>query len=597
MKFFKTLLAATLGTFIALFLIFIVLLITISSSADEAEPYIRENTVLEIALSGSIPSQTSSNPMDEIFSQGSQDQVSLQSLKKNLEKAESHDKIKGILLRIDFISEGWANLEEARRLISEFNERSDKFVFATTNDIGFNEKGYFLASAADSVFSPPESYFEFDGFFSQVTFYDGLFEKMGIETEITRHGKYKGAVEPYFRQDLSEENEYQLTQILNEIHSTFLTAVSSKTGYTADELNSILNSEPRLTSSFAFEEGFVDSLLYDEELTSLIKKRMEIDEDRTLQTVSHKRYSRVSNQTAGVPASGSSDKIAVLYADGPILPDLNSDSPLSNQQYITVKFIEEQLEKIQDNNDVKALVVRVNSPGGASSTSDMIWNKLKETKNDIPVIVSMGPIAASGGYYIAMAADSIVAEPTTITGSIGVFGTKFNMRELFNEKLGITFDGIKTNEHADWLTMNRGFTSSEAKAFQQFVDKSYRSFIEKVAESRNMKVDEVDVIAQGRVWTGADARENGLVDVLGGMDQAVRLAAGKADISEYTLETYPKAKTFYELLMGSANAQAKNLLGQIGLFPNSEIEKLKKQAEMFSKGSILTLFPYELVIE
>lgn len=597
MKFFKTLLAATLGTFIALLLIFIVLLITFSSSGEEAEPYIRENTVLEIALSGSIPSQATSNPMDEIFSPNSQDKVSLQSLKKNLKKAESHDQIKGVLLRIDFVNEGWANLEEARRIISDFNERSDKFIYASTNDIGYNEKGYFLATAADSVFSPPESYFEFDGFYSQVTFYDQLFEKVGIETEITRHGKYKGAVEPYIRQDLSEENEYQLTQILNEVHSTFLAAVSSKTGYTTEELNSILNSEPNLSSSFAFEQGLVDSLLYDEELTSLIKKRLEIAEDRTLQTVTHKRYNRVSNQAAGVPESESSNKVAVLYADGPILPDLNSDSPFSNQQYITVEFIEEQLEKIKDNSDIKALVVRVNSPGGASSTSDIIWNKLKETKNDIPVIVSMGPVAASGGYYIAMAADSIVAEPTTITGSIGVFGTKFNTKELFNEKLGITFDGVKTNDHSDWLAVNRGFTQSEAKAFQQFVDKSYRSFIEKVAESRNMEVDEVDAVAQGRVWTGADAVENGLVDVLGGLDQAVGLAAGKADISEYSLETYPKPKTFYELLLGSANAQAKNLLANIGLFPNAEIDKLKNQADMLSKGKILTLFPYELVIE
>lgn len=597
MKFFKTLLAATLGTFIALLLIFVVLLITFSSSAEEAEPYIRENTVLEITLSGSIPSQTPSNPMDELLGQGGQDKVSLQTLKENLQKAEKHDRIKGIWLKIDFISEGWANLEEARRLISNFNERSDKFVYAGTNDIGLNEKGYFLATAADSVFSPPESYFEFDGFHSQVTFYDGLFEKMGIEAEITRHGKYKGAVEPYYRQELSDENEYQLTQIVDKVHTTFLTAVSNKSGHTADELNNILNDEPNLTSAFAFEEGLIDSLLYDEELTSYIKKRLNIDEDRKLQTVSHKRYSKVSNQSAGVTASGSSDKIALLYADGPILPDLNSDSPFSNQQYITVKFIEDQLEKIRDNSDIKALVVRVNSPGGASSTSDIIWNKLRETKKDIPVIVSMGPVAASGGYYIAMAADSIVAEPTTITGSIGVFGTKFNMKELFNDKLGITFDGVKTNEHADWLTVNRGFTPTEAKAFQQFVDRSYRSFIGKVAESRNMDVDEVDAIAQGRVWTGADARENGLVDVLGGMDEAVKLAAGKADISEYSLETYPKAKTFYELLMGSATAQAKNLLSGLGMFSTDEIYNLKSQVEILSKGNALVLFPYELVIE
>lgn len=597
MNFFKTLLAATLGTFLALLFLFVVLLITISSSAEEAEPYIRDNTVLKIELSGSIPSQTPSNPLDELFGQGSGHKVSLENLRKNLEKAEHHDKIKGVWLQIDMITEGWANLQEARRLISDFNERSDKFVYANTNDIGFNEKGYFLATAADSVFSPPETYFEFDGFFSQVTFYDGLFEKLGIEAEISRHGEYKGAVEPYYRRELSDENEHQLTEILNEVHSTYLTEVANKSGYSAEELNAILDSQPQLTSAFAFEQGFLDSLLYEEDFESLMKTRLGINEDSKLQTVSHNRYSRVSRGTAGAPVGTSSDKIAVIYADGPILPDVDSDSPFSNEQYITVDFIEEQLGEIRDDSDIKALVVRVNSPGGASSTSDIIWNKLKEMKKEIPVIVSMGPVAASGGYYISMAADSIVAEPTTITGSIGVFGAKFNMKELFNDKLGITFDGIKTNDHADWLTINRGFTAGEAKAFQQFIDRSYLSFIEKVAESRNMEVEEVDAIAQGRVWTGSDAKENGLVDVLGGMNEAVELAAGKAEISEYALETYPKPKTFFDVLMGSADAQVKNLFDGIGLWHHPEIDKFRNQVEMLSKGHTLALFPYEIIVE
>src|SRR6056297_2699484 len=232
MKFFQTLIAATLGTLIALFLVFIVLFITLSSTSSDPEPYIRDNTVLKLKLSGNLPAQTSTNPFDELFNQAVNNKVSLETLKENLAKAEVHDKIQGVWLEIDFISEGWANLEEAHRMISAFRDSSDKFVYASTNDLGLNEKGYYLATAADSIFSPPESFFEFDGFFSQVMFFEGAFEKLGLEAEVIRQGKYKGAVEPFFRKELSDENEYQLNQILKEVNETFVNAASTKSGRT-----------------------------------------------------------------------------------------------------------------------------------------------------------------------------------------------------------------------------------------------------------------------------------------------------------------------------------------------------------------------------
>jgi protease-4 len=596
MNFFKTLIAATLGTLIALLLVFFIGIITVSTSSQQPEPYIQSNSVLKVSLSGTLPSQDSKNPFDELLNQSNNDKVSLETLKENLAKARVHDNVKGIWLEIDFMSESWANLQEAHRLISTFRDSSDKFIYASTNDLGYNEKGYYLATATDSVFAPPESFFEFDGFFSQVTFFDGMFEKLGIDAEIIRHGKYKGAVEPFYRKELSEENEFQLTQILNQTSTTFLNAVSAKTGHSTEELNQLLNDQPNLTTQFGFENQLIDSLVYSDELMAHIKNRIGLDESASIKTVDFNRYSKVSPSSAGLSTPSTSDKIAVVYANGPIMPDIGSSSPFNNQPQITVDFIEEQLEDIREDDDIKAMVLRINSPGGSGSTSDAIWRMLQETKKEIPVIVSMGGVAASGGYYIAMAADSIVAEPTTITGSIGVFGTKFNTKQLMNDKLGITFDEVKTHEHADWLLQTQEFTPSEEKAFQQYIDNFYETFITKAANGRDMEVDRMDELAQGRVWIGTDAHENGLVDELGGLEKALGLAAEKAEISEYKTAKFPKPKSFYELFMGSAATQAKALLPNSWFFSN-EIEEVEQQFSVLKRRDALTLFPYEINIQ
>lgn len=596
MKFFQTLIAATLGTLIALFLVFIVLFLTISSTSADPEPYIRDNTVLKLELSGSLPAQTSTNPFDELFNQAVNNKVSLETLKENLSKAKVHDKIKGVWLEIDFMAEGWANLEEAHKMIAAFRDSSDKFVYASTNDIGFNEKGYYLATAADSIFSPPESFFEFDGFYNQVTFLTGLFEKIGIEAQVSRSGKYKSAVEPYIRKDLSEESEYQLRQILNKTSGTFINAVSQKTGKTAAEINSLLNAQPNLLSEYGYENGLIDSLMYTDQVELQIKSRLGLDSTATLQTVSNKRYAEVTGQTAGLESNNTDDRIAVIYASGPILPEISTNSPFDNQQYITTGFFEKQLNEIREDDNVKALVVRINSPGGSGSTSDAIWRMLQETKEDIPVIVSMGPVAASGGYYIAMAADSIVADPTTITGSIGVFATKLNTKQLFNEELGITFDEVKTHDYADWLLPTNDFTDTEEKAFNQYVNRFYDTFITKVAEARGMTKEQVDSVAQGRVWTGEAAKQQNLVDVLGGMDTAMNIAAEKAGLEAYDVVTFPKQKDLYELLMGSAQTKARAIIGE-SWFGTPYAQDVAKNLSILKQQRALALFPYEINIQ
>ncbi|NGP87862.1 signal peptide peptidase SppA [Fodinibius halophilus] len=596
MKFFKTLIASTLGILLAFVLIFFIGLITISSTAEEPEPYIRSNSVLKISMSGALPTKTSSNPIDELMNPERNNKVSLETLKENLSKAEAHDNIAGVWLEIDFMGEGWANLQEAHKMIRSFRDSSDKFVYASTNDIGYNEKGYYLATAADSVFSPPESFFEFDGFFSQVTFYDGAFEKLGIETEITRHGKYKGAVEPYYRKEMSEENEYQMSQIIGQVSQTFLSATSSKSGKSIPQLNELLNGTPTLTAQFGYEQQFIDSLMYPDEVETHIKKQIGVKESSSLQTVSNSRYAKVSKSSAGISSSSTSNKIAVIHANGPIVPNTFSDSPFGNQDLITTDFFQEQLKDIRDDDDVKALVVRISSPGGSGSTSDLIWRMLKETQKEMPVIISMGNVAASGGYYIAIAGDKIVAEPTTITGSIGVFGTKFNMKQLFNDKLGLTFDEVKSHDHADWLTQTREFTSAEQKAFQQYIDTFYRTFVNKVAKGRDLSFEEADEVAQGRVWTGAAALEQGLVDELGGLDRALQLAAEESGIDNYSLDQYPKQKSFYDVLMGSAGAQAKAIIGE-QWFTNPMTQKMQEHLSILKHRDALLFFPYDINIQ
>ncbi|MDX1619084.1 MAG: S49 family peptidase, partial [Balneolaceae bacterium] len=363
MKFFQTLIASVLGVFIALFIIFIIFFITIVSSTREPEPYIRDNSVLKINISGNLPARQASDPFDDLFNQNNGAGVSLQTLDENLSKAAVHDNIKGIWLEIDYVSGGWANLQEAHRMISTFRDSSDKFVYASTNDLGYNEKGYYLATAADSVFSPPESFFEFDGFYMQVMFYTGLFEKLGIEAEIARHGEYKSAVEPFMNKELSEESRYQMSQLLEDLNSVFVEAVSQKTGKDAEEINGLINDAPSLMAQYGYENGLIDSLLFPDQVVSLIKKRIGVEEDDDLNTVSNGRYYRVTPESAGLNPYSGSDRIAVIYASGMITFGTDGSNPFDTQPYITASFFEEQLEDILEDEDIKALVVRINSPG------------------------------------------------------------------------------------------------------------------------------------------------------------------------------------------------------------------------------------------
>ena len=555
MHFLKTLLASILGTFLALLILIIIIFAAVMSSASEPEPYVRANTVLEISIVGDIPERASQDPFEELFDPSSAAKLSLEGLRSNLRKAAADDNIAAVWVKTNNVIASWANLNTARRYFQEFKE-SGKPVYFSTDDIGMNEKSYFLASVADSIFSPPVTSFQFDGFVAQFTFYRPMLEKIGVEPEIFRVGKYKSAVEPFMNESSSPESREQTRDILETASNTFVNAVAERTGKSTEEIHELLNSEPVDRVEFALDNGLIDAFAYPDEVENIIKQRLEIDDDTDLRTISYGRYSRVSASRAGLEVPDTDNQIAVIYTSGMILPDLPS-SPFTTSTGITPNFVKRQLDRALENDDVKAIVIHINSPGGSATSSDMIWHYIKQASEKMPVVASMGSVAASGGYYMAMGADSVLAAENTITGSIGIFNLLFNTEELMTDKIGINYETLKTHEYADLFDLTRPFTSTEQRIIQENVESGYETFLSRVAEARGLTRDETHEVAQGRVYTGQAALDAGLIDLVGDVDKAIEIAAEMAEIEEYTLDVFPKRVDFFERLLSSSNARIK----------------------------------------
>lgn len=557
MNFFKAFLASCLGIFTSAVLLFLLFFIIIVSSSSQPQPVVPDNAVLTIELSGDIPARIIPDPIAELFNPNAGAGVSLVSLKENLEKANADDDIQGVWVKANMLTASWANLETAYSYFQKYKD-GGKFLYFSTDDIGMNEKTYYLATLADSIFSPPSTNFEFDGFIASMTFYNDMLNKIGIEPQVFRVGKYKSAVEPYTQTSPSQESREQMYELLEASASTFVEAVSERTGKSADEVNSMLNSAPVNRLNFALENGLIDAFAFEDDVEAMIKKRIGLEEDDDLKTIEFKKYSKISPYSAGVEMPDTYDKIAVIYTSGTIIPDLG-DSPFAINNAITAENVQEQLDKALKNKNVKGIVIHIDSPGGAATTSDLIWNSIRKAGDKKPVVISMGSVAASGGYYIAMGADTVVAGKNTITGSIGIFNLLMNARELLEDKIGLDFTDLKTHEYADLLNLTEPFTPAEQRIIQQNVENGYEIFLNRVAESRGWTRDEVHELAQGRVYTGEAALEAGLVDELGGIERAIEIAAELAEIDAYTLENYPKQKSLLELLYGNSAAKIKSI--------------------------------------
>jgi protease-4 len=556
--FFATLLALIVFCVIGFFLfIGIIAAVSTSLSSDSGtQVIIGENSVLHLKLDAQVTEMSKENPFAGFPVVGSDVQnIGLIQLKQVLKHAKDDDKIKGIYLEVSRPMAGFSTLQEIRQAILDF-KASGKWVIAY-NEV-MSEGAYYLASAADKVYLNPEGEVEFNGLTVEIGFYKRLFDKLEIKPEVFRVGEYKSAVEPFLLEKMSDANRLQLTELINSVYDQILEGISASRNIPKVKLKQISDKMLITNAKAAVDLGLIDSLIYSDELTTLLKSKLGVTEDKSISFIKYSKYKKSFS-----PSNPSKNEIAVIVADGTIMP---GDGNQSNEVIGADTFVEE-IRKAREDKDIKAIVLRVNSPGGEFRSSDRMWRELKLATQAKPVIASMGDYAASGGYYLAMACDTIVAQPHTITGSIGIFGMMFDMSGFLGNKVGITFDEVKTGEFGEMYTVTRPLTEAEKKFWQKNLDDHYLTFVTKAAEGRKMSVEEILKVASGRVWTGAQAKERGLVDVLGGFDDAVKIAVEQAGITaDYKVKYYPEQKPFFEQLLSQFedNTRTSTLKSELG---------------------------------
>lgn len=588
MKFLGNVLAVIVGLFafsILSILISFGILGALVASSDE-EVTVKENSILHIDLNGrTLVERTNEDDLNiggfgGVFS--SPMTAGLVNLKKAIHGAASDENIKGIYLNAGLVFAGQASLLELRNTLIEFKQ-SGKFILAY--DEIYSEGGYYLASVADEIYLNPLGGIDFNGFASETIFMTGFFEKVGIQPEIFRVGDFKSAVEPFFLKEMSAENRLQTQSYLNEINSVALLGVADSRGIALDSLTKINNQMLVRLPEDAVTYGLVSKLAYEDEIDTMLKEKLGLGEDDKLSTIKVTEY----NKTVKTKNISSKNRIAVILAEGQIMSG-SMDGVISSEKFAR------EIEKARKNDDIKAIVLRVNSPGGSVLASEVIWREMMEAKKAKPLIVSMGEVAASGGYYIAAPADTIVAQPNTITGSIGIFGVLFTVEELLNDKLGITTDVVETGELSDFGNPGRDLTAVERNIFQANVESGYETFISKVAEGRNMTTDQVKAVASGRVWTGSQAKERGLVDVLGGLEDAIAIAAEKAGAADdYRVLYYPTPKPWFEVLMSDLenNVSTRLIKSQLG----DAYPYFKKTQELKHLQGIQARMPQDIIIK
>lgn len=599
-QFFKFMFASMLGTFITIMLasiltmlIFFGMLSSAISSASEGGSdkltKIESNSVLHVKLNYPIADRTSDNPFEnfDFGTMESKGGIGLDKILKSIEKAKTDDKIEGIYLDFSVVPSGMATIEEVRSALIDF-KKSGKWIISY-GEI-YTQGSYYLASAADKIYLNPAGIVEHRGLASELMFFKNALEKLDVEMQIIRHGKFKSAVEPYMLDKMSDANREQYQLLLNTAWSSMVNQVSESRGISVDKLNELADGMSIQDAKIAEQEGFVDQLMYKDELLAELRKKLKLEADDEINTVALSKYSKSfsskKKKKKKKKDTESANQIAVVYASGGI------ESGESKKDVMGSETISKAIREARLDDNVKAIVLRVNSPGGSALASDVMWREVVLAKKAKPVIVSMGNVAASGGYYISCAADKIVADEKTITGSIGVFGVVPNAQGLMNNKLGITFDRVKTNEHADLMSIFKPLSAQERDIIQIGVEKIYDDFITKVADGRGMTKEQVDSIGQGRVWTGLDALKIGLVDEIGGLEKAIEIAQETAKLDDYDLVDYPKRKDpFEELIMElTENVEAKVLNSVLG----SEQKYYKKLQSVTSKTGVMARMPFDI---
>lgn len=560
MRFLSTLAASVIGTLLALGLIiffFVFFFFAVSLSTDQT-PSVQPGSVLTVPLDGSIPERVSDDPLQQAFGGG--EAYDLRDLQTSLRKATRDDRIEAVWLRTKGLSASWGTLEEVRDAVKTVTA-SNTPVIASGEDFGMGEKSYFVASAADSVFVGPQSTFEYNGFANILPFFQNAFNDLGVEPQVVRAGKFKSAAESLVRSDLSAANRRQLRALLTTTNDRFTEAVAADRPPSVESLKTMAEQDPILGASSAMDEDLLNGIRYEEGVRTALRRAMGQSSGTDLSTISLSEYTQVSAEDVGMSYTGTGT-VDLVYAQGNIVPGEPDENPFApEQQTLGSTGLIDALEQARTSTSTQAVVLRINSPGGSASASEAMWRAVERTAEEKPVVVSMGDVAASGGYYIAAAADSIVANPTTVTGSIGVIGLLLNAEELFEDQLGVTFDGVRTSPYADMYQPSQPIESGERRLIGQYIDQTYRTFLQRVADGRNMDTSAVHDIAQGRVWSGRDAREVGLVDSLGTLQDAVAIAADAADMGDgpYRTRVLPRPRTLFERLNEQFATQATQL--------------------------------------
>lgn len=546
-QFFTYVFASMLGMFLtlALFVLVVVLVIAglVNNSTQKAEIKIEPLTILKISLSEDIPERSTQYFDSEKYK--IKERVGLHEIIKDIHTAKKDANISGIYLDLNFLAgTGFASLEEIRNALIDF-KASGKFIYSYSEVL--SQKAYYLASTADKIYLNPEGMLEFDGLSSEYTFFKGALDKLEIEPQIFRVGKFKSFIEPFTLTKMSEANKVQVASYMGSEFTHYLEGISASRHIPVDSLRSISGKLKIQQPTDALHFRLVDALAYKDEVLEQLKKASKQASVSKLKAVTLESY---ASSVAADPEP-SDKQIAVMYASGDIGGGEGGDNSIGSER------ISRLLRQVRLNDKVKALVLRVNSPGGGSMASAVIWREISLTRKVKPVVVSMGNVAASGGYFISCAANEIYAQPNTITGSIGIFAIIPNASKFFNDKLGITFDGVKTGEHSDMLTISRPLTDFEKQVVQNQINRGYQDFITKVADGRKKTVAEIDSIGQGRVWTGEQAVKIGLVDKLGSFDDAIKEAGKLANITGYTVVSYPEQKSLVESIFGDLGDQMK----------------------------------------
>ena len=569
--FLKYMLAAIVGVCIVGVVFTIIGIMSVAgmvASSSGSETKVNDNSVFILNLSGSVEERSQPNPLSQLMGDDF-GTYGLDDILSSIKKAKDNEKIKGICLNAGAFACSPASLEEIRNALVDF-KGSGKFIVAYGGN--YLQNTYYLASVADKVAINPQGSLGWHGLATQTYFLKDLYDKIGIEMQVFRVGTYKSAVEPYIATQMSDANREQTQAFVNSIWGQMVADVAESRNIPADSLNALADRNMDLQPTETYiATGLADTLMYQDEMLAYLKQLTDTEEDDAL----NKLYlDDMVNVQRNVPKDKSGNILAVYYAAGTI-----GSSELPTDEGIDPGKVTKDLRKLREDESVKAVVLRVNSPGGSAFGSEEIWREVTLLKEKKPVIVSMGDYAASGGYYISCAADWIVAQPTTLTGSIGIFGRVPNAGKLLNDKLGIHFDGVKTNKLADLGDITRPFNEEEKALMQNMVNKGYELFTQRCADGRKMPIDEIKKIAEGRVWTGEMAKDLKLVDELGGIDRAIAVAAERAEIEDYTVMSYPKQEDFISSLMSSGTDRylSARMKDELGVFyePFRHMQNLK----------------------